>query len=242
MFSALRNRIRVSPASVIATLALVFAMTGGAYAAGHFIITSTKQISPKVLKALKGKVGATGATGAQGPAGPTGATGPGGPQGPPGATGKEGAPGTEGAPGKEGKEGKTGFTKTLPSGESEHGQWGGLGGEGFVTTVSFNIPLGEETQAHFIGLEEGEGEPKEATAIKEKECGGTAAAPTAAPGNFCVFTSLGSNLGSALITNGEVTSVNPFNTGAGGSGALLLVQPKEAGAVEAGGPWVVTVK
>jgi hypothetical protein len=28
------------------TIALVFAMSGGAYAANHFLITSTKQISP----------------------------------------------------------------------------------------------------------------------------------------------------------------------------------------------------
>ena len=72
MLSALRKRLHLTPGTVIATLALVFAMTGGAYAAGKYVITSTKQISPKVLKSLKGatgKAGATGATGATGPAG-----------------------------------------------------------------------------------------------------------------------------------------------------------------------------
>ncbi|HEY5343386.1 MAG TPA: hypothetical protein VIJ66_06970, partial [Solirubrobacteraceae bacterium] len=75
MFSALRKRMHLSPATAIATLALVFAMTGGAYAAKHYLINSTKQISPKVLRALKGKNGknglngANGAAGAQGPAG-----------------------------------------------------------------------------------------------------------------------------------------------------------------------------
>jgi hypothetical protein len=39
-------------ADVSVSLALVFAMTGGAYAARKIIITSTKQISPKVLKKL----------------------------------------------------------------------------------------------------------------------------------------------------------------------------------------------
>ena len=39
-----RVRRRVSYANVAATLALVFAMTGGAYAAKQYVITSTKQI------------------------------------------------------------------------------------------------------------------------------------------------------------------------------------------------------
>jgi len=46
MFSAMRKRMRVSPTTMIATLALVLAMTGGAYAASRYVITSTKQISP----------------------------------------------------------------------------------------------------------------------------------------------------------------------------------------------------
>jgi hypothetical protein len=48
---------RFSYANVAVTLALVFAMTGGAYAAKKYVITSTKQISPKVLKELKGVSG-----------------------------------------------------------------------------------------------------------------------------------------------------------------------------------------
>ena len=40
-------------ANVVATLALIFAMTGSAVAATHYLITSTKQISPKALKELK---------------------------------------------------------------------------------------------------------------------------------------------------------------------------------------------
>ena len=62
MFSAIRRRIHFSPATVIATLALVFAMTGGAYAASKFLITSTKQISPKVLKSLRARPARRGRT------------------------------------------------------------------------------------------------------------------------------------------------------------------------------------
>jgi hypothetical protein len=37
----------------VAALALVFAMSGGAYAASRYVITSTKQISLEVLESLK---------------------------------------------------------------------------------------------------------------------------------------------------------------------------------------------
>jgi hypothetical protein len=80
-------RIRISYANVVATLALLFAMSGGALAAKHYVINSTKQVNPKVLKKLKGKRGKTGKAGT------------------PGATGKEGPPGKEGPQGNEGPAG-----------------------------------------------------------------------------------------------------------------------------------------
>jgi hypothetical protein len=45
---------RLSYANVIATLALVFSMTGGAMAAQHYLINSTSQINPAVLGTLRG--------------------------------------------------------------------------------------------------------------------------------------------------------------------------------------------
>jgi hypothetical protein len=85
-------RKRLSYANVTATLALVFAMSGGALAANSYLITSTKQISPKVLTRLKGSTGKTGhsGSGATGPAGPQGATGPAGSKGEPGVKGETG--------------------------------------------------------------------------------------------------------------------------------------------------------
>jgi hypothetical protein len=62
-------------------------MSGGALAANHYLIHSTKQISPKVLKKLKGNRGKSGVTGKAGL---------------PGAPGKDGAAGKEGPQGAEG--------------------------------------------------------------------------------------------------------------------------------------------
>ena len=68
-------RRRLTYANVAATLALVLAMSGGALAASHYLINSTKQINPKVLKKLHGARGARGAVGPNGAVGPQGVTG-----------------------------------------------------------------------------------------------------------------------------------------------------------------------
>jgi hypothetical protein len=99
-------RRHFSYANIVATLALVFAMSGGAMAANHYLINSTRQISPKVLKKLKGKTGKTGRTGRTGAAG---AAGPAGPAGAPGEN-RVSAPGPRGAEGKEGPPGPEGLS------------------------------------------------------------------------------------------------------------------------------------
>jgi hypothetical protein len=67
-------------ANVTATLALILSMGSGALAANHYLITSTKQIKPSVLRTLHGARGPQGSAGAfvagpQGPAGPQGLRG-----------------------------------------------------------------------------------------------------------------------------------------------------------------------
>jgi hypothetical protein len=175
MFSAIRNRIHITPSTVIATVALVFVMTGGAYAASHYLITSTKQISPKVLKQLRGKAGPAGpeGKGITGPAGKDGANGTNGANGKDGSNGKDGVSVTSstepaGANCKaggsklvaangttyacNGANGQTGFTETLPSEKAERGVWSVLysataAGQLMQATMSFNIPLAEAPEA-----------------------------------------------------------------------------------------------
>jgi hypothetical protein len=98
---------RPSPTFAVAILALFIALGGTAAAATHFIITSTSQIKPSVLKELRGH------RGAQGNIGPTGTRGETGAEGNPGAdgvTGAEGKPGASGAAGPEGQPGQSGTT------------------------------------------------------------------------------------------------------------------------------------
>jgi hypothetical protein len=199
MFHAIRTRINAT--TIVAIFALVFAMTGGAYAAKKYLITSTKQISPSVLKSLQGKAGAAGAPGAagaqgaQGPAGPVGAAGAGGAKGetgPAGAKGEKGATGAAGAPGAKGAtgaSGATGFTETLPSGKTETGTWAVSGNEPIGTPVyeqvSFPIPLRESAEEadHFLDREETIEQTGPAA------CKGTLEHPTAAAGQLCFYTS-----------------------------------------------------
>jgi len=119
-------RRHLNYANVASTLALVFAMTGGAMAASHYLINSTKQINPKVLARLeRGR-------------GPTGPRGPSGPKGEAGAKGETGLQGTNGA------EGPSALSPLAP-GASESGAYG-LGaaasnGEHLVLAVTFQKPL-----------------------------------------------------------------------------------------------------
>lgn len=135
-----RIRKRLTYMNVVATLALVFAMSGGAYAASRYVITSTKQVSPKVLKALAGKSGPTG------PAGPAGAVGPAGPAGAIGPAGAQGAEGHEGKAGPGGAKGETGENvtgKIVPT--SNTSKCGGQGGEEYTVAAKTTLICNGQT-------------------------------------------------------------------------------------------------
>jgi hypothetical protein len=72
------KRWKPSPSMVVALAALFISLGGTTIAARHYLITSTSQIKPSVLRSLR-------------TAGPRGAPGPSGPVGPQGPTGGEAA-------------------------------------------------------------------------------------------------------------------------------------------------------
>lgn len=210
MFSMIRRHLRLSPAGVIAVIALVFAMIGGAFAASNSGTGS----------ATVSKGGKRGPTGPRGPKGPKG---PAGPQGVAGANGKDGSNGVTGPTGKDGvspvgtefagakgtcteggvelkgtnttfacngKKGAQGIQgepgpllETLPSGKAVTGAWGVFSpsGPAFLTaTLSYQFKLAAPLAKANIIFLK-PGEGETAT------CPGTAEAPKAAAGNLCIY-------------------------------------------------------
>jgi hypothetical protein len=155
-------RSHVSYANVVATLALIFAMSGSAIAAKHYLLNSTKQISPALQKKLHGRTGKTG---------PPGATG---------ATGAQGSPGAQGPAGAKGEPG-TPAPSVLTSGHSESGDYDLTEGntkEGAEASVavSFPMPLSERLpEGKYAYLPPGK---------TNAECSGPG---NAAPGFLCVY-------------------------------------------------------
>jgi Collagen triple helix repeat (20 copies) len=198
MFNAIRRSFSVPTA--IAVVALVFAMTGGAFAA--------KDSFTGPARASKSKKGNKGP---RGPRGPKGARGPQGLQGPKGDTGPQGPKGDTGSPWTAGG--------TLPSGRSLGGSWAvAAGPEVFpgtgvgVATISFGLPLAAPPE--LVVVKEGE-EGKEHAA----ECPGTVIVPLAAPGKLCLYTASESGLapaappavgvvGAALTYSGSPGDIN----------------------------------
>lgn len=205
MFSRVRKRITYT--NVLVTLALVFAMSGGALAAGKYIITSTKQIKPSVLAQLKGAKGAPGAQGPVGPQGAPGAQGQVGANGTNGKNGENGENGKNGATGGTGKSGATGGTGptgpegvcstsncVLPSGASEVGTWSlytfSFGEFDVFASISFPVRLKEESSGVQHAFYFNRAETKE---IEQGIIVGTSGCkienltPIAPKGTLCVF-------------------------------------------------------
>ena len=261
MLSGIRKRVTYT--NVAMTLALVFAMTGGAYAAGKVLITSTKQIKPSVLAQLKGKTGANGAAGAQGPTGAAGAQGAAGPQGAAGAVGAEGPAGPVGGTGPKGANGKNGepWTAggTLPVGSTETGSWSygpiaqtsAPGSSLHVPVASFAIPLKSELSSqnvHYINMnkkEEIENENGELEEVTPQHCPGSASAPEADSGNLCVYAAA---ITKAITTSQSICSAGlpacelppGVGVGAGKTGAYEQFTVLSSQISEGHGTWAVT--
>ncbi len=252
---------------IVAIVALVFAMLGGAYAA------TAGSSHKKKTKVVKGPRGPRGLTGAEGPPGPAGADGKNGSAGAPGKNGtsviSEAEP--KGANCAEGGTKIIGASTTyacngqpwtaggtLPKERTETGTWSVSGrfkesGDPVLIPISFPIPLAaalDESHVHFIPsptiAELGAGEfPKGGAACKES----TVQNPKAAPGNLCVF-----YVFDASLLGGEggihVESIqNPEalgEAGAGTTGAFMRAEAKFSSPpsalenLQAWGTWAVT--
>ena len=205
-------RKHLTYANVAATMALVFAMSGGALAAKHYLVNSTSQINPKVLKKLRGRTGRTGKTG---------------------ATGKAGAAGAPGAPGKEGAAGPPGpFPTTLPSGRTLTGTFV-LSGTGETvpgqTQLSFNYALASLPTVHIIG----------AGTATPAGCTGNVEHPGAAPGNLCIFEGFIENFTPG--STGDYEPAAGVNDTSGVTGIILFGRGNtKASEFTDAGSWAVT--
>jgi hypothetical protein len=203
---------RLTYANVTATLALVFAMSGGALAANHYLIHSTKQISPKVLKKLHGARGRTGPNGLIGPQGVKGDTGGRGPRGP---------------------EGEPGFSalSVLPAGRTESGEFAvsiptAAAKATLTDPITFTVPLAAglaktQVDVHPVG-------------IPDTNCLGPGAA---AKGFLCIYTSALENLELEGAFNPETALITE---GTGRFGSFLKWKLVAEGTARVAGTWTLT--
>ncbi len=245
---------------IVAGVALIAALAGGAYAASGGLTAKQKKEVKKIAKQFAGAPGAPGATG---PAGAPGAKGDTGAAGSAGTNGTDGTNGTNGVSpigtafsgeqngckeggvkfvganatvacnGVKGEPGETGFTDTLPPGKTETGTWAlGPHAQATVVPLSFTIPLAEAPESlHFVNLEGKEQTLEGETPVTPVNCLGSAETPTAAPGQVCVYE--GANFGEA-----EGFAANSVLTSLSTSGATYFYSIEENQV--AFGSWAVT--
>ncbi len=138
------NRIREpfgKAGLIVAIIALVFAMLGGAYAASK---SSGGGKATASAKAKKGPRGPKGPKGDTGPAGPQGAKGDQGPKGDTGANGKDGTNGTNGTNGTDGEAGMCSEEEpecVLPEGATLTGTYSIAFTSNEKGLVSISLPL-----------------------------------------------------------------------------------------------------
>jgi hypothetical protein len=163
-------------ANVASLMALIFSMSGGALAARHYLIHSTNQISPKVLKKLKGEPGEIGPIGPQGPTGLAGPRGPNGGRGEPAPT-------------------------VLPTGVSETGDFAVHGqeeeGGALAVGLTFRIPLPAILPVEHVIL------VRASAPTLPPECPGVG---LAAKGYLCVYSTRIAGVGTPVASNPEGTA------------------------------------
>lgn len=209
MFRLVRKHFGIP--GVVAIVALIFAMSGGALAAHDYLGSQSKSHERYAKKTMRGPRGPRGIQGPQGLPGQS-------IRGPQGETGQTGPRGPEGNPWMAGG--------TLPSGRTESGTWiAGVFGpevepgvsEG-GSSISFGMRLTLPPDVYLIAKGQ---EGNEHVA----ECPGSVALPQASKGSLCLYTAEDQGL--------EIGEVFPFVSGA------LLKFRGEPNTVSAG-TWAVT--
>jgi hypothetical protein len=220
MFTKIHKRLG-TPGVVLGIVACVIALSGTAIAALPGLNSKQKKEVKKIAKRLV-------KPGSQGVAGPVG------PQGAAGAAGKDGSPGAPGQPGETGETGEAGVcsagnpTCILPPGATATGDWNFSEKGAAYAFVALSYPLRVPNDPHFNFINEGGVAEVGSTA----NCGGTALEPEAEPGNLCVYTKVGQNLGTPTF-EGEATA----DTHSGMGFAFVVPTGEEVIGV---GSWAVT--
>lgn len=248
VFKWLRKKLSANgPALIVAVIAVVVALCGGAFAASGALTAKQKKEVKAIAKTEAKKSAAVGAAGSSGPAGPPGAKGDKGDQGEKGLEGQKGVGGknvtttpiTAGASecqerggaliepsgievcnGKEGKEGSPWTAGgTLPPGATETGSWGFNGTSADEVTGIF-VPIS------FPILLSKPIDPQNIHFGHAQEkpfsnfCEGSPQAPKAKPGELCIYEAVTVN--ATLI---EIFSPATEEPSTAQSGAMMQFAP-----------------
>ncbi|MGE0067559.1 MAG: hypothetical protein AB7T48_09430 [Solirubrobacterales bacterium] len=253
MFSRIHQKLGTA-GFVIAIVALVMAMAGGAYAAQQALNGKQKKEVEKIAKKYAGKNGKNGAAGAQGPAGPAGPKGDAGAAGAAGTAGAKGATGVTGATGAgatgptgpagtgatgptgaTGSTGQTGFTETLPSGKTETGTWAHVGegefepaaeaGGSKLAVIPISFPIPLSADIAGSNIQKNPANfPTGASAGEIENCPGSASDPKANAGFFCLYNTV-------AWQGEEPVALNPVFLAIFKSGSLLAAGLSKSGGV-----------
>ena len=221
---------RVSPALVVASVALVLVVSGGAIAA---VSRSSSQIVACVHHRGGGLYIAQKCARHDARL-RWSATGPPGPRGP---QGLQGAHGTQGIQRTQGIQGQAGpFPTTLPAGATITGTFavaggnsGGTGTDWGYATISFPYPLATAPTPHYLPL----------AAPPTAACPGSVGNPTATSGNLCVYEGVLEGSGTPQICTPLINSSAGCPDQASRTGAIVRVLESGSRWVHAGA-WAVT--
>jgi hypothetical protein len=262
MLKRIRERVG-SAGLIVAIMALVLAVAGGAYAAGGGLSAKQKKEVEKISKKFAGKPGAQGAPGASGKDGSNGTNGATGKDGVAGAAGKsvkvtaasplqcnelggvvvereaEPASAKEVCNGEEGSPWTAGGT--LPAGATETGSWVFINNESaekeVYVALSFPIKLLTTLSASKVHFEsEANFSDFDEAGSETIGCEGTTAEPKAPKGNLCVY-------GNVNVFNASFAAIRNIGNGSSAAslaGALLVFERVGAGEAFGSGSFAVT--